>query len=213
MADPILWATVTIAASSLIFAAIAFRQVMKTSRSVDGFIKRADTFLDGFKKSAKGIFSPKFMAATIEETVTSGLKNDDGSQVTMPQYIAGWAHAVGPAIYQDIKKEIPSYLPILFNKDPQNVPSGAPQSRNAAGQFGSGGLKAAQNLAKATKKVPMIGKVGEVIETGQALVGLVQPVKEMIAELKGLKGGGGGNGESAPSTSTDSASVEWGPPI
>ncbi|GAG97960.1 unnamed protein product, partial [marine sediment metagenome] len=67
---------------------------------------------------------------------------------------------------------------------------------------------------KASKKVPMMGKVGEVIETGQAIVGMVGPIKELIGEVRALKGSGGNGGEeSSPSTVSDSGSTDWGPPF
>lgn len=204
-----------IASSSLIFAFIAFRQVMATTGVVGAFIIRANKFLNKFEASAKGLFTPAFVAETIERTVTSGLENEDGSQVTMPQYIAGWANAKGPAMWQDIKKEIPSYIPLLLHENPP--PKGAPQNRQANGQWGgSGGLTAAKNVAKAAKKLPLAGKVGEVIETGQAIVGMVGPIKELISEVRGLKGGGGNgddSGTTPSSSSEDGAMTEWGPPF
>lgn len=211
MAEPILWATLIIAASSLIFAFIAFRQVMRSTKSVDGFLKRADKLLSNFSKGAKGIFTPKFMAATIEEAVTSGLKNEDGSQVTMPQYIAGWAHAVGPGVYADLKKEIPNYIPLILNPQNANPSPGAPQNRQANGQWGSGGLTAAVKVGKAAQKLPIGGKIAEYVGGAQAVVGLVGPIKELVAEIRGPKGGNGQ--DEAPSTSTAGASVEWGPPF
>lgn len=218
MAEPFLWATLIIAASSLIFAGIAFRQVMKTSRSVDGFLRRADKLLNNFSTKAKGMFTPAFMGDTISHMVTSGLKNPDESQVTMPQYINGYLVAYGPSIYQDIKKEIPKYIPLLLNSNPSPPSPGAPPNKGtqlANARWGSGGLDAASKLAKATKKVPMAGKIGEAIETGQALVGLIGPARELIAEVRSIKGGGGNGDTSTPSTSpsSDGGMTDWGPPF
>lgn len=210
MAESILWATLIIAASSLIFAFIAFRQVMRTSGEVHAFTDRAGRFLDRFEARAKGIFTPDFMAETITKTVTKGLKNPDGTPVSMPQYIHGYAQTYGPGIYQDLKKEIPNYIPLLLASDPS--PKG-PQNRQPNGQWGSGGLTAASNLAKATKKVPMAGKIGEAIETGQALIGLVKPARDLIAEVKGFRGGDGDNGGESAVPSSGPGGFELGDPL
>ena len=185
MADPFLWAALLISVSSLIFATIAFRQIMKTSSEVHEVVGMAKKFMAGFKSSAKGVFTPKFMAATIEEAVTSGLKNEDGSQVTMPQYIAGWAHAVGPGVYQDLKKEIPNYIPLILNPQSQPSPGGPPNkgTQLADARWGSGGLKAATNVAKAAKKLPFGQKVAEYVEGAQALVGLGGAIRDLKNEI------------------------------
>lgn len=217
MVEPVLWATLTIASVSLIFAYIAFRQVMKTSNEVHGFMVRMDRFLTRVEAQAKGIFTPDFMGETISHVVTKGLQNEDGSQVTMPQYINGYVMAYGPTIYHDLKKEIPKYIPLLLNPGAPIPPSpGGPPNKGkqlADARWGSGGLDAAKNFGKAAKKVPMVAKVGEVIETGQALVGLIQPARELIAEVKSIKGAGGNGGQNAGGGGESAPPANWGPPL
>ena len=213
MVEAYLWAALLISSFSLIFAFIAFRQVMKSTSEVHEFLVMAKAFLGRVPKDITKMINPKFMGEAINHALLDGLENEDKSPVTMPQYVAGWINAKGPGIYADLKKEIPSYIPIIMGHSSPSPPQG-PQTRQPNGQFGSGGLVAATNLAKAAKKLPIGGKVQEVVETGQAVVGLIGPIKEIIGEIRGVTGGKGGNGDnSGPSTSTEGASVEWGPPF
>jgi hypothetical protein len=213
MAEPILWATLIIASASLIFAGIAFRQVMKTSKSVDGFLVRADKILNKFMSSAKGMFTPEFMGDTISHTLTKGLKNPDGTQVSMAQYVNGYVVSLGPLIYQDLKKEIPNYIPLLLSENPSLGGPPNPQARKGNGQWGSGGLDAAKKLGKAVKKVPFGEKIAEYVEGAQALVHLGGTLRELKNEVMGAKGGNGDtDGSSAPRSDSE-GSNDWGPPF
>ena len=217
MAEALDWVIVVFAGSSLIFALVAFRQVMKSSKSVDGFLQRADKLLNNFSQKAKGIFTPAFMGDMLVHSITKGLKNPDGTQVSMAQYINGYAVTFGPAIYQDLKKEIPSYIPLLLNQNPS--PQGPQGSPNKGSQLaearwgGSGGLKAATNVAKAAKKLPFGQKIAEYVEGAQALVQLGGTIRELKNEIVGMKGGGGNGEDSTPSTGSDGAMTDWGPPF
>lgn len=215
MADPLLWATAIIAGASLIFAFIAFRQVMKSTSLVALFIQRADKFLKTFQDSAKGVFTPTFMAETLNRALLTGLENEDGSPVSMPQYVNGYVMAFGPRVYQDMKKEIPKYIPLILN--PQSPPPGPPNPGRALVQkrWGSGGLTGAtQNVATAAKKLPFGQKVAEYVEGAQALVQLGGTIRELKNEVMGAKGDKGENGGGGRETrSSDGGTTEWGPPF
>ncbi|GAI93271.1 unnamed protein product, partial [marine sediment metagenome] len=139
----------------------------------------------------------------------------DESPVTMPQYINGYVMAFGPTIYQDIKKEIPKYIPLLLNSQPSPPsPGGSPnQGRQTNGQWGSGGLKAAANVGKAAKKLPFGEKIAEVVEGAQALVHLGGTIRELKNEISGSKGGGNGETGPGPGSPGDGGMSDWGPPF
>ena len=205
------WGILLVAGLSLVFAFIAFRQVMSTSRSVDGFLERADRFLNQFQASAKGVFSPAFVAETITRTLTKDIRNPDGTPVNMPQFINGYINAYGPTLMAEFKSVLPKLVPLLLNpptQGPQNPGRALAQQR-----WGSGGLNAAKALSKAGKAgVPFAAKVGEYVEGAQALVQLVPAIKGLKDDLSGLKGGGDNGGSSSPST-TSTGEPAWGPPI
>lgn len=221
MADAILWATLTIASASLIFAFIAFRQVMATSDNVDGFIKRADSFLNTFKNKAKGMFTPEFIGDTISYTMTKGLSNEDGSPVTMHQYVQttarGYIERYGPGMKAELKSEMPRIISYITN--PQNVPPQGPEGPQNPGRalaqqrWGSGGLKAAANVGKAAKKLPFGQKIGEYVEGAQAVVQLGGALKELKEEVAGTFGKKGDNGDENTSRSTSPETSDWGPPF
>ena len=218
MAEPILWATLAIASSSLVFAFIAFRQVMKTSGSVDGFIERADKLLNNFSTKAKNVFSPKFFGDTISHMLTKDLENKDGSPVNMHQYFQitmnDQINKHGPALKAEIKAMAPELVRVALN------PNTSPQGPQTAGQAlanqrwgGQGGLQAAQKLGKVSKKLPVGAKsheyVGYVAAGGEA-VPILKEIKEDMFGKKGDNGeqnAAGGGGDAPP------AATDWGPPF
>jgi len=216
MAEALDWIIVLIAGASLIFAFLAFRMVKGTTRTVDIFIDRGDEFLATFKDQARGVFTPKFMGDTVSHMLTKDLSNKDGSPVNMHQYfqhtVNGYIEAYGPGLKAEFKAMAPDLLRVALH--PESSLPGAPNPGRALvnmRQDRGGGLKAAQNFSKAAKKVPMLSKVSEYVEGARAVVGLVQPVKEIIAEVRGLKGDNGQ--EAAAPAREDTGMSDWGPPF
>ena len=205
----------------MVFAYMAFRQVMKTTGLVGSFMERGDRFLAKFQAAAKGVFSPAFVGDTISHMLTKDLQNQDGSPVNMHQYcqhtMNGYIATYGPALKAEFKAELPAIARAVLN------PQSPPQGPQTAGQqlanqrwHGTGGLQAAQNFGKAAKKVPGIGpKIQEFVDGATAVAQLVPALKEIKTELFPGKGGNGdpnpqngGGGGASPSTTTD-----WGPPF
>ena len=218
MAEAIDWGILITAAASLVFALMAYRTVIRTTSRVDGFVAAGRKFLASLEDGFKGILDPSFVADVITQTCTKDIQNPDGSPVSMPQFIGGYISAYGPGLKKDLLGELPKLVPLLLN--PSNPPpSGgmSPGQALAAQRWGSGGLKAAQQVGKAAGKVGGIGgRISDMVEQGTAVVQLIPVLKELKAELGGMRGAGnggnGGNGEAATSP-TSSGITDWGPPF
>ena len=103
MAEPLDWIIVLIAGSSLLFALLAYRQVMKSTKEVGRFLDKANKFLNRVPKDIKKVVTPEFMGDMIAHTLTKDIQNPDGSPVSMPQFINGYIVAYGPALKAEFK--------------------------------------------------------------------------------------------------------------
>lgn len=191
------WTIVIIAGASLIFAAIAMKMVRDTTQ-------RIDSYLDKVPKDLGKIVSPSFLAETVIEVITKGLKHPDGSPVSVPDVIDGYAMKYGPVLMAHFDKNKAEYIPLLLQGSTQPPQGGQTPGQALAAQRWGGGLKAAQTVGKAASKVGLGEKISGLVET----VGAVAQVAPMIKDLRETFGGGNGNtpsggGGASPSTAPD----------
>lgn len=205
------WGILIVAGASLIFAFIAFRQVMHTSAVVQGFVARADTVLKVLKDPKKLMPSPDYVVDVITKTFTKDLHNEDGSPVTMPQAINCYVQAYGPGLKAEFKAELPKLIPYILNP---GLPPGhrSPGQALAEQRWGSGGLNAAKALSKAGKKIPIVGKIAEYAEGAQALAELIPIARQIKGELGALKGGDNGDSQGGGGSPSPS-NADWTPPF
>ena len=215
MAEALDWVIVLVAGSSLIFAFIAYREIMGTKDEVHGLVVRVHKVLDHAGDLSK-VITPQFIGDTVSHALLKDIENTDGSPVTMNQYVQetmnGYVTAYGPGLKADLKEMAPSLVSQIFNASPPNPQNPGNALANERWGAGSGGLAAASKVAKASKKLPFANKVAEYVEGAQAMVQMIGPIRELKNELVGLKGGGNGGSDQVDGVVDANGSVEWGPP-
>lgn len=207
------WGLLIVAGASLIFAAFAFRMVRRTTGRIDGYI-------DKFPKNpATMLKDPDFAAEVMTKVITGGQKLPDGSPAMVTDIMTGYMNAYVPVMIDHLEKKIPEYIPLFLNHAYGSSPPGT-QGPSEAGRalsnarWGSGGLKAAQSVAKIAGKAG-VGDIAGKIRGATEVVGALMEVKPLIEDIKGLVGKGGGTGGNGgeESTSTASGPTAWRDPF
>lgn len=189
------WGILIVAGSSLIFAIVAFRQVMITT----GMIR---SVFEGLPKDPSKIITADFGAEVLSKALTKGIAHEDGSPVSVGDMIGAYMDKYGPVMMDRFQKQLPSLIPIYMKAQAEianTIPSGQTPGQALAGQrWGSpGGLKAMKTIGKATGT----SKIVEKIQTAGEVAGAIGQIIPMIKDAKeaiGLKPSNGGGG-SAPS--------------
>lgn len=184
----ILWATLIIAASSLAFALLAFRQVMATSRDLHETAVRVNKLMDSLPTDYTKVITPDFIGDVIVRVLTKGLRNPDGSSVSIHKMIEGYIIHYGPVVKEFMKEQMPSIIKTVLstsdsNGNPVNDASAAGKALVA---HRWGGLRAAKGAAKVVSKVGLgdLGaKISGYVEIGQAIKEAVPMLKELKDEI------------------------------
>ena len=200
------WSILAVAGSSLVFAVLAFKQVMFTT-------SRINTLLDKLPKNPLKAITPDFMAEVVAKTITSGVTGPDGRPVKVHDVVNGYVLRYGPVMKEMIRKELPTIARAVFSESPPTPSGGGQDPASSAGQAlaaqrWGGGLKAAKGLGKAAKKLGFSDKAQEMVE----VVTVVRDAIPMFKEIKASISGNGGEGSPAPAqASGGNAGEVWCP--
>lgn len=191
------WGILIVAGSSLIFAVIAYRQVMRTSG-------RINSLIDRLPKNLPKMVNPDFVADVLSKMITKDLKAPDGSPVTITDVMTGYMEVYGPRMMAHFDKHKAEYIPLLLNPDPTPQPGQSPGQALANQRWsGGGGLKAAKAAGKLAKVAGVSGAAGKIQQAAEVM----GAVKELVPAIQDLRGAfGKGNGDNSGPSESNTAS-------
>lgn len=201
------WSILTVAASSLVFAVIAYRQVMATTKVVRAGMTRFMEYMDKLPDDPLNILDSEFLGDVVVRLLTRGQRHPDGSSVSIHEIMEGYIETYGPRVAVRIENLLPEVISTVLNgtDKPDATPDNNPGRALAAKRWGNG-LKGAQAVTKVAKVVGMdnVGeKLSQVVEIGKAAKEAIPLFKEIRAEIAAIRGPKKSKGVDAPRGQSD----------